>query len=245
MPETAVLIAATFLVAFLYSSVGHGGASGYLAVLSLLAVPHPEKAASALCLNLLVAGVSAYSFFRAKYFSWKLTWPFLAASVPAAFAGGFLRVSPVLYDWLLAGVLLWAGVRLFLDPGADAMTPVYPVSLKVSLPAGGAIGLVSGIVGVGGGIFLSPLLVLSGWADPKTAAASSALFILVNSASGLCGRWFRGGLLLSSYLTVMTAAAFLGALAGASLGARRLSSRWLKRLLAVVLFLAAAKVLAG
>ncbi|HLD49735.1 MAG TPA: sulfite exporter TauE/SafE family protein, partial [bacterium] len=115
MPDIVLIAALTCLVAFIYSSVGHGGASGYLAVLSFFAVPHEQMATSALCLNLFVAGASFYSFYKARYFSWKLTWPFVLGSIPAAFLGGFIKVPPASYDRLLAGALVFAGLRLILD----------------------------------------------------------------------------------------------------------------------------------
>lgn len=169
----------------------------------------------------------------------------MAASIPLAFLGGFLRVSPLVYEWLLAGSLLVAGFRLLLDFKSDSHSSTVTVtfSLLFSLLIGAVIGLVSGIVGVGGGIFLSPLLILVYRVNPKSVAASSAFFILVNSASGLVGRAARGGIDLSIHIGLMAAIAFLGAIAGAHLGSRHFSGVWLKRLLAVVLFIAVAKVL--
>lgn len=234
----------TFLIAFLYSSVGHGGASGYLAILSLLDFPYEQRGTSALCLNLLVAGLAFYSFWKAGHFSWKFTWPFMAASIPLAFVGGFLKVSPPVYEWLLAGSLLVAGLRLLINlPNSDQSdSHGSDVTVILSLLIGGVIGLISGIVGVGGGIFLSPLLILLYRVNPKTVAASSAFFILVNSASGLLGRAARAGIDLPVDIGLMVGIAFLGAAAGAHLGARHFSGLWLKRILAVVLFVAAIKV---
>ena len=243
MPDIVLIAALTFLVAFIYSSVGHGGASGYLAALSFFAVPREQMATSALCLNLFVAGASFYSFYKAGYFSWKLTWPFALGSIPAAFLGGLIKVPPASYDRLLAGALIFAGLRLILDVEKKA-GPEHPLPpLAVSLPTGGSIGFLSGIVGVGGGIFLSPLLILFRWADPKKVAATSAFFILVNSASGLWGRCTRGAFQMPPYLIVLLLVAFLGGITGSWIGARRFSSLWLKRMLALVLWMAVVKLI--
>ena len=243
MPDIVLIAALTCLVAFIYSSVGHGGASGYLAVLSFFAVPHEQMATSALCLNLFVAGASFYSFYKARYFSWKLTWPFVLGSIPAAFLGGFIKVPPASYDRLLAGALVFAGLRLILDIEKKAGPAHDFPPLGVSLPAGGVIGFLSGIVGVGGGIFLSPLLILLRWADPKKVAATSAFFILVNSASGLWGRCMRGAFQMPPYLMLLLLIALFGGIAGSRIGARRFSGLWLKRVLAFVLWMAVVKLI--
>lgn len=236
--EAAALI---FLVAFLYSSVGHGGASGYLAVLSLWAIPAQPMAASALILNVIVSGVAFLRFAHAGFFSWRIAWPFLSASIPAAWLGGWLEVSPRVYEGLLSGVLLVAAWRLWIQlPESVGMEPPR---LAVALPAGAGIGLLSGAVGVGGGIFLSPLLLLKRWADPKRAAATSALFILANSAAGLLGRAVKGPLVIGP-LFWFVLAALLGGAIGSGLGAHHFSGLVLKRILACVLVLAAIKALA-
>lgn len=235
-----------FLVALIYSSVGHGGASGYLAVLSFFGFPHEQMAVGALCLNLLVAGMAFWSFFRARHFSWKLTAPFLVLSVPAAFVGGLIRIPKTYYALLLAVVLVWAAVRLLLDScfknksGSEIQAPPLPQALAI----GGLTGLLSGIVGVGGGIFLSPLLLFFNWATPKQTAAASALFIFVNSFAGLAGRAARGALLIqfSPALAWIVLAAFAGGLLGSRLGAKYFSNIWIRRLLALVLLIAAIKL---
>lgn len=242
MSEIIIIAALTFLVALIYSSVGHGGASGYLAVLSFFAVPREQMATSALCLNLLVAGIAFYSFCKAGYFSWELTWPFVLGSIPAAFLGGLIKIPPASYDKLLAVALVFAGIRLILDGEKKIELVHHLPPLWVSLPVGGAIGFLSGIVGVGGGIFLSPLLILYRWADTKKIAATSAFFILVNSASGLWGRCARGGFQMPSYLIGLLLVAFFGGIVGSRIGARRFSNLWLKRVLALVLWMAVVKI---
>lgn len=243
MSEIAILSALTFLVAFIYSSVGHGGASGYLAVLSFFAVPHVQMSTSALGLNLLVSGLSFRAYCKAHHFSWKLTYPFILTSIPAAFAGGLIKISASLYALLLAGVLLFAALRLLVDRDDKTSGIAGGPPLWVSLVTGGLIGLLSGMVGFGGGIFLSPILLLFQWADPKKTAATSAFFILVNSVSGLLGRFMRGGLQFTPHLSFLVLAAFLGGISGSQLGACHFSTPWLRRILALVLFLAAFKLL--
>ena len=236
------LIPAFFVIALLYASVGHGGASGYLAALSFVAVRPDEMATTALTLNLFVATVALLSFKRAGHFDGRLAWPFLVASVPAAFVGGIIPVPVRLYQVLLAIALGVAAVRLALNLRGREEGRVVRPSLALALPAGGGIGWFSGVVGVGGGIFLSPLLLLLRWATPKQTAAASAAFILVNSAAGLGGRAVRSGLEYGT-LWPLLAAALLGGWVGAHLGANHFSGQTIKRVLAVVLLVAAAKLL--
>ncbi|MBI4427734.1 MAG: sulfite exporter TauE/SafE family protein [Ignavibacteriales bacterium] len=230
------------LVAALYSSVGHGGASGYLAVLSFFAVAPSQMATTALMLNVLVAGLSLISYYRAKHLSSGLAWPFVVASVPAAFAGGAIHVSEKIYFVLLAVVLIFAALRLAFSGDFQVEQRASSVKLAVSLPAGAGIGFLSGIVGVGGGIFLSPLMLLMRWASTKQTAAVSALFIVVNSLGGLAGRGLRGGLDLTASIPFIVAA-FVGGFVGSSYGARKFSGLLLRRILALVLLIAAFKLL--
>ncbi|HTY39233.1 MAG TPA: sulfite exporter TauE/SafE family protein [Bacteroidota bacterium] len=175
----AVLI---FFVAALYSSVGHGGASGYLAVLSLFAVPPAVMSSTALMLNILVAGVALFAYLRAGHLSFKLAWPFVVLSIPAAYLGGLIHVSEKTYYLLLASALVFAAYRLALSAArADIKETERSVKLAISLPVGASIGFLSGIVGIGGGIFLSPVMILFRWADAKKTSAVAALFIVVNS----------------------------------------------------------------
>lgn len=242
-PAWLLLLGLVFAVAVAYSSVGHGGASGYLAVLSFFGFAPQVMAPSALLLNLLVAGLSFLSYFRAGYFVPRLLWPFLLTSVPFAFLGALLGTSAKVYGLLLAGALIFAAVRLIVAMPKGGTEPlVKPPSLWVALPVGAAIGLISGMVGVGGGIFLSPIILLLGWADAKRTAAASAAFIWINSAAGLYGHLSRTTVDWSA-LAWLVGAAFAGGLVGSWLGARRLESIWLRRILGVVLLLAAIKLL--
>jgi uncharacterized membrane protein YfcA len=238
---TITLIVLIFLVAMLYASVGHGGASGYLAAMSLVGGYSPAAmSTSALLLNLVVAGTAWVTFWRAGHGSCSLLWPFAVSSVPAALIGGWLPISAQTYRWLLAVCLLVAAARLCLPPLQDDERPDGPL-LAIALPVGGVIGAISGIVGVGGGIFLSPLMVLLRWADVKRTAAVSAAFIVVNSLAGLAGRMVAGRLMIDS-LALLVIAALTGGVVGSRLGTNHFSGLWLRRLLAVVLVIAAGKL---
>jgi hypothetical protein len=238
-----LLLALVFCVAFAYASVGHGGASGYLAALSFFGLAPAAMAPSALLLNLLVAGLSFVAYWRAGHFAWRLLWPFLLASIPCAFLGALLGISPRVYLLLLAGALAFASYRLLMNPRAPQQESfLRPPSLAVALPAGAGIGFLSGMVGVGGGIFLSPLILLAGWADAKRTAAASAAFIWINSAAGLYGHLARTTVDWSALLWLV-GAAFAGGTLGATLGARRFRGLWLRRILAVVLLVAVVKLL--
>jgi len=244
MADTLLLTLLIFLAALLYSSVGHGGASGYLAVASLFGLVPEKMKPTALVLNLVVAGVGTIRFWRAGCFAWNVFWPFAVFSVPCAFVGGFMKLPDQTYKLLLGVVLLFAAWRLAIKQSAHAPAEQKPISLLPALSFGAPIGLLSGLVGVGGGIFLSPLLLLLGWADPRRTAGVSAAFILVNSAAGLLGTLATGhpGAVLHEILW-WAPAALLGGLLGAELGSRRLTPMVMRRLLALVLVIAGAKLL--
>jgi uncharacterized membrane protein YfcA len=230
-------------VAFLYSSVGHGGASGYLAVLSFFAVAPSFMSTTALILNVFVAATALIAFSKAKHLESRLTWPFVVTSVPAAFLGGLVSVSPHIYQLILAVVLFIAGLRFLLEAlSSKGESGLRPPSLLISLPVGALVGFVSGVVGVGGGIFLSPLILMMRWADAKRTAATSAAFILVNSISGISGR-VTGGTFAVGPLLPFLIAAFIGGLLGSHLGAVRYSGRTIRQLLGVVLMIASVKLL--
>jgi uncharacterized membrane protein YfcA len=235
-----LIILAIFLVAVLYSSVGHGGASGYLAVMALFAIPQATTRPSALLLNVFVAGVGTIQFYRAGYFSWRTFLPFAVTSIPFAFIGGLITLPTTAYKIVLGGVLIIAAIRLAWNLHAGVET--HQPNVWIALVIGAVIGLLSGLVGVGGGIFLTPVLLLMNWSDTKTAAGVSAMFILVNSISGLAGNY--GQLVtLPASVWFWLVAAIAGGLIGSTLGAKRFDSLTLRRLLAVVLLFAGVKLM--
>ncbi|GAB6932467.1 sulfite exporter TauE/SafE family protein [Calditerricola satsumensis] len=239
--DLLVLATLIFVAAALYSSVGHGGASGYLAAMGLLGVAPAVMKPTALILNLLVASLAALQFGRAKAFSWSTFWPFAAGSIPMAYLGGLLDVPPSAYKVLVGLVLLYAAYRLWRRP-TMAEKVVRKPPLLLALLAGAGIGFLSGLIGVGGGIFLSPLLLFAGWADPKTTAGVSAAFILVNSAAGLLGHT-SGVMAIPPEGVWFVLAAVAGGALGSRWGSRRFGHARMRRLLAVVLVIAGGKML--
>ena len=238
--QLLVLTLGVLVVAFLYSSVGHAGASGYIAVMSLLSLAPDVIKPTALTLNILVASIGTFQFWRAGYFSWKLFWPFALLAVPAAFVGGYLNLPAQVFKIAVGVILLYSAVR-FLLPAPPEREPSAP-PLAVALGSGGFIGLLAGLTGTGGGIFLTPLLLLAGWARVKTAAAVSALFILCNSIAGLAGN-VGSTKQFPAFALVLVMAAAMGGFAGSYLGSRRFDPAVIKRLLAVVLVIAGTKLI--
>jgi uncharacterized membrane protein YfcA len=235
-----VLAGLVFVAATLYASVGHGGASGYLAAMALVGVAPEAMRPAALALNVLVAGIGTVAFVRVGRFSWGRLWPFALLSVPAAFVGGTVELAPGLYRPVVGAVLLYSAFRLVRPSPAAGEARALPV--PVALACGAAIGLLSGLVGVGGGIFLSPLLVLARWADVRTASGIAAAFILVNSLAGLLGQATQGAA-LPSFLPALAGAAAVGGGIGAWLGSRRLPPTAVRCALSVVLVVAGLKMI--
>ena len=230
-----------FLVAFLYASVGHGGASGYLALMAIYAVaPHIMKP-TALLLNLFVSLTSFIQFYRGKHFNWKIFLPFAVTSVPMAFVGGLITIDTIIYKKIL-GLLLLIPITRFLFFGNISVQDIKRSNTYLSLLIGAAIGFLSGLIGIGGGIILSPVLLLLKWANMKQAAAISALFIFVNSLSGLAGQLTKG-IHFSPEMYLYVIIAFTGGVCGAYFGSLRFKQSVLKYLLAVVLMVAAYKLL--
>lgn len=238
--ETGALAAAVLVVAALYSTVGHGGASGYLAVMALFGLAPGTMRPAALVLNLFVAGLGVYHFARAGWFSWRLLWPFAVTSIPAAAVGGAISLPGPIYRRIVGVVLLWAAWHLFRTAARAPEPGARPPRLAVALGVGALLGLLAGLTGVGGGIFLSPLLLAVGWAGAKETAAVSAAFILANSVAGLGGFVASGGAIPGGIGAWVVAAA-AGGFVGSRLGARRLGGVTIRRLLAVVLLVAAIK----
>lgn len=241
MESQILAVLAIFVVAALYSSVGHGGASGYLAVMALLSVAPEQTRPAALVLNLFVASIGAFQFYRAGFFSWSTFWPFAVTSIPFAFIGGMINLPTNVYKTVLGIVLLFAAFRLAWKFASDD-DEVHAPKLWLALIIGAVIGLLSGLVGVGGGIFLTPILLLMHWSETKTAAGISALFILVNSASGLMGNYSQV-IVLPQNVWFWVGAAIAGGIVGSMLGAKRFNSLTIRRVLAAVLVFAAVKLI--
>jgi len=232
------LILLLALMAFLYASVGHGGASGYLAVMALFAIAPPVMKQTALLLNLGVSLMSFIAFYRQSYFKWNLFWPFALGSIPMAFLGARIPLTDSTYKQILGACLFLAVIRMVLV--VKEASP-QKLNLGIGVIAGAAIGLLSGMIGIGGGIILSPLLVLFRWASLKEAAAVSALFIFVNSIAGLAGlkSWIP---LDQSQMLYWLAASLVGGFLGARWGASIATNTKVKWILALVLLIASIKL---
>ena len=229
------------VVAFLYASVGHGGASGYLALMAFLSFAPETMRPTASILNIFVSFIAFVQYYRSGYFKWNLFWPFALTSIPAAFLGGLISIDAGLYKKILAILLLFSVIKL-LGFNAKNKASVKEPDRMAALLIGAAIGLFSGMIGIGGGIILSPLIILLNWADMKKTAAVSALFIFVNSLAGLAGL-FTKGFEYKNEMGAMILVAFVGGVAGSYLGARKFESRLLNKLLAVVLIIAIVKLI--
>ena len=235
-----VLLVGLAVIAFLYAMVGHGGASGYITLLTLAGVATTVVRPSALLLNIVVSAMAFVQFARAGHFRWKVFWPFIVLSIPMAWVGASVTLDPEVYRKLLGVCLLFAVARLVLPTDRLVGGP-RPLPLAAALLVGLLIGLLSGLIGIGGGIILSPILLLMGWADARTTAATSALFILVNSVVGLLAVAQQTPV-LSSMDPGWLVVAVVGGLLGSWVGSRVLPPLRLRQALGVVLFLAAIKL---
>jgi len=241
MDATFLFYLLLFVVAFLYASVGHGGASGYLALMALFSIAPDVMKPTALLLNLFVSLTSFIQFYRGGHFRWKVFWPFALASVPMAYLGGLVVVDGHIYKKILGVLLLIPIVRFFFFSNTK-VDEQKETNFALSLLVGGLIGFLSGLIGIGGGILLSPVLLLLKWTDQKQTAAISALFIFVNSLSGLAGQLTKG-IHFTADMFAYVVIAFVGGLCGAYFGALKFRQTILKNVLATVLLLAAYKLL--
>lgn len=237
--ELTYIIPVFFVVAFLYSSVGHGGASGYLAVMALMGFAPNSMKSIALIINLFVSGIAFLAFYKARFFKFRLLWPFIITSVPAAYAGAHFEIDPSVYKVILGICLLFAVARMLYKPANSGN--LKEISIIPALLIGGVIGFLSGMIGIGGGIVLSPLLIVLNWATVKEAAAVSAPFIFLNSLSGLSGL-VQKGFILEPDTIIMIAVAIKGGLVGSYFGSRKFSLSGLEFMLAGVLCFAAFKL---
>ena len=242
--ETLVIGLLFALGAALYASVGHGGASSYLAVMGLFSFAPSVMKPTALALNILVAAVATLKFYSAGLFSWRIFWPFAIASIPAAFVGGATILPGRWYKALVGVVLLYAAVWMFRSSRRPLTSEPRPLPLWAAIVAGAAIGFLSGLTGVGGGIFLSPLLLYMGWAETRATSGVAAPFILVNSIAGLLGH-LSSVAQLPPNIPIWAAAAAIGGWIGASYGSRKAPAPVLRQLLSLVLIVAGAKLIFG
>lgn len=239
----AALAAGMLVAAFGYAAVGHGGASAYLAAMALAGVAPAEMRPVALLLNVLVSSLATWKFCRAGHFRWRLFWPFAAVSIPLAYAGGAITLPGQAYKILVGVVLLYAAWQLWRSGRAgQEMRELREPPLHWAMLIGAAMGLLAGLTGVGGGIFLSPLLLMLGWAGTKQTSAVAAPFILVNSIAGLAAIAVAKSAALPGYVWVLAPAVIIGGWLGAEYGSRRFANPVVRRVLAVVLALAGGKM---
>jgi uncharacterized membrane protein YfcA len=229
------------VVAFLYSSVGHGGASGYLALMAIFSFPISVMKPSALVLNLFVSGISFFFYYRKNFFKLKLFYPFAISSVPAAFLGGMIPLENNYYKLLLGIVLILAALRLFGFFNSKE-TRNSEINIPLAVAIGFGVGLLSGMLGIGGGVILSPILLLLGWASLKETAAISSLFIFVNSVAGLSGFFMNENRFPTETFYLVPIAVF-GGMLGAYYGSGFFSNKVLKYVLATVILLASVKLI--
>jgi uncharacterized protein len=242
MDPTLALALLFFAAAVLYGMVGHAGASAYLAAMALLGVAPEVMRPTALVLNILVAGIVTARFARAGFVRPESALPFLVTSVPAAFIGGTIELPADVYRPLVGATLLFAAVRFGVTAARPAEERPTRAPLAGALVSGAVIGLLAGLTGTGGGIFLTPLLIAAGWAGTRFAAGTSVIFILGNSVAGLSGNLAAVGQLPSA-LPLWLGAVAVGGLVGSELGSRRLPAPWVRRALAVVLAVAGLKLI--
>jgi uncharacterized membrane protein YfcA len=245
MALNLVLSAGLAVVAFLYSVVGHAGASGYIALMTLCGLLPETIKPVVLVLNIVVASIGCWNFLRAGRLPWRIIWPVYLLAIPASFLGGWLNLPVIWFQRLIGIVLVFSAWRL----GAVSKDPasLRQPSASILAISGGILGLLAGLTGTGGGVFLTPLLLLTKWCDTRQAAATSILFILINSVSGLAGLALAQPTalttILNSSLLGWIAAVLIGGSLGSRLGSRHWPVAWIRRILSFVLVLAALKLL--
>ncbi len=231
-----------FLGAALYTSVGHAGASAYIAAMALFSIPAATMRPTALVLNILVASFGAIRFMRAGFFRWRGLWPFLVGALPMAFLGGYIQLPGNFYRPIVGVVLLLAAARLLWPTPLAVLKHWQDPPIWMAIPAGAAIGFLSGLTGTGGGIFLTPLILFMAWSETKTASGISVVFILCNSIAGLLGN-YASLKSLPAELPLYMVAVMLGAVVGTQLGIHKYAKEHLLKALGVVLVIAGAKLI--
>ena len=242
MSEIFLLIPLIFFAALLFSSVGHGGASAYLAAFALIGLVPASMRPAALCLNVLVASIALYKFYKVNAFDWKLFWPIALTSIPAAFMGGQITLPNQTYKILVGLCLIYAAWTIFSQANKADDIEVKPVAKPVLFTLGAGLGFLSGLTGVGGGIFLSPILLFFSWAKIRVISGVAAAFILVNSISGLIGVLTKSPTLPTG-LIYWALAAVAGGLIGAEYGSKKLANATIRKLLATILVFAGSKMI--
>jgi uncharacterized membrane protein YfcA len=242
MQHVVPLAAMIFVAAILYSSVGHAGASGYLAAMALMSVSPDVMKPTALFLNVVVGTIATLRFAKAGCFSWRVFWPFAIVSIPFASLGGAIQLPGHYYKVVVGIVLLFAAFRLASSARKPSLKTAKKLSIPAALIAGAGIGMLAGLTGTGGGIFLSPVLLLTGWAEIRECAGVTAAIVLVNSLAGLAGN-LASVYYLPPQIPYLAVVAGLGGIIGSELGSRRLAPAMMKYLLAAVLVVAGCKMI--
>ncbi len=242
MYELVGLLLILFLVSFLYSSIGHGGASGYIAVLSILGMSSAIIRPSALVLNVFVASISFYQYYKGGHFRWKLFYPFALLSVPMAYVGSFVALDPIWYKRIVGVCLILAVLRILGTFNTQEKTVNKQAPFIICLLIGAGLGFLSGMIGIGGGIILSPIILILGWGSLKETSAVSALFIVVNSIAGILGLYGQE-IIWPQQLVVWIVVAIIGGFLGAYWGSKKAQPHMLKNVLALVLLFAAFKLI--
>jgi uncharacterized protein len=237
LTDLTIILPLIFLAAFIFSSVGHGGATAYLAVFALMAVEPISMRSAALCLNVLVASIALYKFSKVRAFDWQLFWPIALFSVPFAYLGGQITLPNHVYKIVVGLCLIVAAWSIFNHANKAELTAVKPVKKPVLMGLGAGLGLLAGLTGVGGGIFLSPILLKNNWAKTKVVSGVAAAFILANSLSGLISVFSKSPSLPYG-LRYWAIAAIIGGYIGAEYGSKRLNNATIRKILALVLLFA-------